>query len=150
MLPGWLIFGSALSYMLLLFVIAAYGDRAGTRRLRQSVGRPIIYSLSLAIYCTSWTYYGGVGLAASQGWEFIGIYIGPVLMFTLGMPLITTIHHPITFDRRLDLAAHDLERDLAVDDDVVRPVDRPEAAAAQVRLHPILPLEHLAGLKVGA
>lgn len=91
MLPGWLIFGSALSYMLLLFVIAAYGDRAGTRRLRQSVGRPIIYSLSLAIYCTSWTYYGGVGLAATQGWEFIGIYIGPVLMFTLGMPLITRI-----------------------------------------------------------
>ena len=55
MLPGWLIFGSALSYMLLLFVIAAYGDRAGTRRLRQSTGRPIIFSLSLAIDCTSWT-----------------------------------------------------------------------------------------------
>jgi Na+/proline symporter/signal transduction histidine kinase len=91
MLPGWLIFGSALCYMLLLFVIAAYGDRAGTRRFRQSTGRPIIYALSLSIYCTSWTYYGGVGLAASQGWEFIGIYIGPVLMFTLGMPLITRI-----------------------------------------------------------
>ncbi len=91
MLPGWLIFGSALCYMLLLFVIAAYGDRAGTRRFRQSTGRPIIYALSLSIYCTSWTYYGGVGLAASQGWEFIGIYIGPVLMFTLGMPLISRI-----------------------------------------------------------
>ena len=91
MLPGWLVFLSALVYLLLLFAIAAYGDRAARRNRRRAVGRPIIYSLSLAIYCTSWTYFGGVGLAASRGLEFIAIYIGPILVFTLGMPLLKRI-----------------------------------------------------------
>jgi hypothetical protein len=58
---------------------------------RRTAGRPIIYSLSLAIYCTSWTYFGGVGLAASRGLEFTAIYIGPILMFTLGMPILRRI-----------------------------------------------------------
>ena len=55
MMPGWLVFGSALFYLLLLFAIATYGDRSTRQRLRRTAGRPIIYSLSLAIYCTSWT-----------------------------------------------------------------------------------------------
>jgi Na+/proline symporter len=59
-----------------------------SQRRRRTAGRPIIYSLSLAIYCTSWTYFGGVGLAASRGLEFTAIYIGPILMFTLGMPIL--------------------------------------------------------------
>lgn len=91
MLPGWLVFTSALFYLLMLFAIATYGDRSAHQRRRQTAGRPIIYALSLAIYCTSWTYFGGVGLAASRGMEFIAIYIGPVLMFTLGMPVIRRI-----------------------------------------------------------
>ena len=91
MLPGWLVFASALIYLLLLFAIAAYGDRIASRRSRQNTGRPIIYALSLAVYCTSWTYFGGVGLAASRGLEFIAIYIGPILMFTIGMPIIRRV-----------------------------------------------------------
>lgn len=91
MLPGWLVFASALLYVLLLFAIAAYGDRRASRRLRQNTGRPVVFALSLAIYCTSWTYYGGVGLAADRGLEFLAIYIGPILVFTLGMPLIRRI-----------------------------------------------------------
>lgn len=91
MMPGWLVFGSALFYLLLLFAIAAYGDRSARQRRRRTAGRPIIYSLSLAIYCTSWTYFGGVGLAASRGLEFTAIYIGPILMFTLGMPILRRI-----------------------------------------------------------
>lgn len=91
MLPGWLVFGSALFYLLSLFAIAAYGDRSARQRQRRNAGRPIIYSLSLAIYCTSWTYFGGVGLAASRGLEFTAIYIGPILMFTLGMPILRRI-----------------------------------------------------------
>ena len=54
-------------------------------------GRPVVYALSLAIYCTSWTYFGGVGLASQKGLEFTGIYIGPILAFTLGMPLLRRI-----------------------------------------------------------
>jgi len=91
MLPGWLVFASALVYLLMLFAIAAYGDRIAARRARQNKSRPIIYALSLAVYCTSWTYFGGVGLAASRGLEFIAIYIGPILMFTVGMPIIRRV-----------------------------------------------------------
>ena len=90
-MPGWLVFGSALFYLLMLFAIATYGDRSARQRRRRTAGRPIIYSLSLAIYCTSWTYFGGVGLAASRGLEFTAIYIGPILMFTLGMPILKRI-----------------------------------------------------------
>jgi len=91
MMPGWLVFGSALFYLLMLFAIATYGDRTARQRQHRAAGRPIIYSLSLAIYCTSWTYFGGVGLAASRGLEFTAIYIGPILMFTLGMPVLRRI-----------------------------------------------------------
>ncbi|MDF1608799.1 hybrid sensor histidine kinase/response regulator [Hoeflea sp. YIM 152468] len=91
MMPSWLVFGSALFYLLMLFAIATYGDRSARQRQRRTAGRPIIYSLSLAIYCTSWTYFGSVGLAASRGLEFTAIYIGPILMFTLGMPILRRI-----------------------------------------------------------
>ncbi|MCO6187158.1 PAS domain-containing hybrid sensor histidine kinase/response regulator [Rhizobium sp. L1K21] len=92
MLPGWAIFASAIAYLLLLFAVASFGDRRlGRARLSSARGRPIVYALSITVYCTSWTYFGGVGLAAERGWEFAAIYIGPILMFTLGMPLIRRI-----------------------------------------------------------
>ncbi|WP_288431460.1 PAS domain-containing hybrid sensor histidine kinase/response regulator [uncultured Agrobacterium sp.] len=91
MLPGWIIFVSAFAYILLLFAVASYGDRKGRRKTAPNRGRPIVYSLSLAIYCTSWTYFGGVGLASERGLEFLGIYTGPILAFTLGMPIIRRI-----------------------------------------------------------
>lgn len=90
-MPGSLIFALALAYLLLLFAVASYGDSKARRSGRSSKGRPLVYALSLAIYCTSWTYFGGVGLATTHGLEFAGIYIGPILMFTLGMPLIRRI-----------------------------------------------------------
>lgn len=91
MLPGWIIFTSAFAYLLLLFAVASYGDRRSRRLGVPAKGRPIVYALSLAIYCTSWTYFGGVGLAAERGLEFTGIYIGPILVFTIGMPIIRRI-----------------------------------------------------------
>ncbi|EGL64411.1 two component sensor kinase/response regulator hybrid [Agrobacterium sp. ATCC 31749] len=91
MLPGWIIFGSAFAYILLLFAVASYGDRKSRERNAPKKGRPFVYALSLAIYCTSWTYFGGVGLAADKGLEFLGIYTGPILAFTLGMPIIRRI-----------------------------------------------------------
>ena len=90
-MPGSLIFALALAYLLLLFGVASYGDRRSKNAPSAGGGRPIVYALSLAIYCTSWTYFGGVGLATTNGLEFAGIYIGPILMFTLGMPLIRRI-----------------------------------------------------------
>src|SRR3546814_345149 len=91
MLPGWLIILSALAYILLLFAVASYGDRRSRRFGVAKGGRPMVYALSLAIYCTSWTYFGSVGLASQHGLEFTGIYIGPILAFTLGMPIIRRI-----------------------------------------------------------
>jgi Na+/proline symporter/signal transduction histidine kinase/CheY-like chemotaxis protein len=91
MLPGWIILLSACAYILLLFAVASYGDRRSKRFGVPKAGRPVVYALSLAVYCTSWTYFGGVGLASQHGLEFLGIYIGPVLAFTIGMPLLRRI-----------------------------------------------------------
>ncbi|HET7411726.1 MAG TPA: PAS-domain containing protein, partial [Pararhizobium sp.] len=91
MLPAWVLFATALSYLLFLFAIASYGDRKSGRAIASGVPRPVIYSLSLCIYCTSGTYLGAVGLATQHGLEFLGIYIGPVIMFTLGMPILRRI-----------------------------------------------------------
>jgi len=68
----------SLTYALLIFLIAWY---AHNRKLsgRSIVGNPYIYSLSIAVYCTSWTFYGSVGRAAITGIDFLMIYLGPSL-----------------------------------------------------------------------
>ncbi|MBL0370606.1 hybrid sensor histidine kinase/response regulator [Rhizobium sp. KVB221] len=91
MLPGWVVFGSAFAYLVLLFAVASLADRRAKAAASTISGRPVVYALSLAIYCTSWTYFGGVGLASERGFEFLAIYIGPVLMFTIGLPLLRRI-----------------------------------------------------------
>ncbi|WP_449244968.1 ATP-binding protein [Desulfobacca acetoxidans] len=68
----------AFGYLLLLFAIAYYGDRRRTQG-RSLIANPYIYTLSLAVYCTSWTFYGSVGKAANEGLTFLPIYIGPTL-----------------------------------------------------------------------
>src|SRR5512135_1187413 len=87
MLQGWIVIAVALAYIGLLFLVASYGDRAG----RDSRSRLLIYPLSLAIYCTSWTFFGSVGSASRTGYEFLTIYIGPVLMIGLFTPLIARV-----------------------------------------------------------
>lgn len=83
MLQGWVITLVALSYLGLLFAIAYWGDkRAGSGH--SLTVNPYIYTLSIAVYCTSWTFYGSVGRAASSGVGFLPIYLGPTLTFLLG------------------------------------------------------------------
>src|SRR5665213_1428044 len=90
MLQGWVIIAVALGYIGLLFRVASYGDRIrGFGRTRRA--RLLIYPLSLAFYCTSWTFFGSVGFASRNGYEFLTIYIGPVLMVGLCSPLIARI-----------------------------------------------------------
>ena len=90
MLQGWIVIAVALGYIGLLFVIASYGDR--TRRYgRQAGSRRFIYPLSLAIYCTSWTFFGSVGLASRTGFDFLPIYVGPILVIGFCSPLIMRI-----------------------------------------------------------
>src|SRR6202165_4297720 len=90
MLEAWVVIAVALGYIGLLFVIATYGDQTG-RLGREGRWRRFIYPLSLAIYCTSWTFFGSVGLASRTGFDFLPIYIGPILMIGLASPLITRI-----------------------------------------------------------
>lgn len=90
MLQGWTVFLVALVYLGLLFAVASYGDKLALKRMR-GTGRPIIYALSLGVYCTSWTFFGSVGLSARTGLDFLPIYIGPILMIGLGWPLLRRI-----------------------------------------------------------
>src|SRR5215813_11253848 len=90
MLQGWFVIAVALVYIGLLFVIASYGDRL-SRRGGTDRPRPLIYPLSLAIYCTSWTFFGSVGLATRSGFDFLAIYIGPIVMIGLATPLFAHI-----------------------------------------------------------
>jgi Na+/proline symporter len=90
MFEGWFLITVALGYVGALFAVAWAGDRA--IGLRQgSSGRPLIYALSVTVYCTSWTFFGSVGLAAKTGFDFIPVYLGPIIMFALLWPLLLRI-----------------------------------------------------------
>jgi PAS domain S-box-containing protein len=67
------------AYLVLLFLVAHYAENK-ERKGRSITSNPYVYSLSLAVYCTSWTFFGSVGKAANSGLSFLTIYIGPTLM----------------------------------------------------------------------
>ncbi|MBR9881938.1 MAG: PAS domain-containing protein [Gammaproteobacteria bacterium] len=87
MFAGWLLIAVSLLYIAVLFAIAWRGDRRA-RHLGASHRRPLVYSLALAIYCTSWTFHGAVGQAATSGWSFASIFVGPVLTLLLFWPVL--------------------------------------------------------------
>jgi Na+/proline symporter/signal transduction histidine kinase/CheY-like chemotaxis protein len=89
MLQGWVVVGIALAYIGFLFAVASYGDRVRPGAAMR--GAAFIYPLSLAVYCTSWTFFGSVGLASSKGLDFLTIYLGPMLMIGFGYPLVLKI-----------------------------------------------------------
>src|SRR5262245_8489837 len=90
MIEGWAIIALALAYVSGLFVLAWYADRT-VRARKGDGGRPLIYALSIAVYCTSWTFFGSVGFAAATGYDFMAVYLGPILLFALGWPLLARI-----------------------------------------------------------
>ena len=79
MLTAPIIVVASFAYVGLLFAIAYYGDKRADEG-RSIIANPYIYVLSLAVYCTSWTFYGSVGRAATSGIGFLPIYLGPTLM----------------------------------------------------------------------
>src|SRR5260370_18432774 len=83
MLVSSILLLAAAAYMALLFVIASFGDRRA-RAGRSLIDSSVVYALSLAVYCTSWTFYGSVGRAATRGPDFLPLYLGPTLVFCLG------------------------------------------------------------------
>jgi Na+/proline symporter/signal transduction histidine kinase/CheY-like chemotaxis protein len=92
---------AATIYLAGLFWLAAWRDRIGrdgsgrdrTGAARAGIERHagLVYGLSLAVYCSSWTFFGGVGTAATAGLDYLPIYLGPILVFTLGFGLVRKI-----------------------------------------------------------
>ncbi|HKN18615.1 MAG TPA: ATP-binding protein [Dissulfurispiraceae bacterium] len=77
-------------YLMLLFAVAYYAERK-EKSGKSIVNNPYIYSLSLAVYCTSWTFYGSVGKAATSGLSFLTIYLGPTLMASIWMIVLRKV-----------------------------------------------------------
>lgn len=84
---GQTIFMLVCLYGGLLFAIAWWAERHGTA-IGFSWWRPLVYSLSIGVYCSSWTFLGAVGRAVEDGWHFLPIYLGPILFFLFGWTFI--------------------------------------------------------------
>ncbi len=82
MLQSWVIVLASFFYLGILFAIAWYADRRADAG-RSLIANPVVYALSLGVYCTTWTFYGSVGRAAASGIGFLPIYLGPTLLFAL-------------------------------------------------------------------
>ncbi len=80
-MPVWLIIAVTTLYVLGLFYIAWKGDKDAKNNTELGPLSGVGYALALAVYCTSWTYFGAVGTAASSGWDYLTIYAGPALVF---------------------------------------------------------------------
>ncbi|HSX60519.1 MAG TPA: PAS domain-containing hybrid sensor histidine kinase/response regulator [Tahibacter sp.] len=87
MIPGWILLLVSLAYVAVLFLVAYWGDARPLYPGRPGL-RPWIYSLALAVYCSSWTFYGAVGSAANSTLAYLPIYLGPILLFVFGSGLI--------------------------------------------------------------
>jgi len=81
MVPFNLLLLACLGYVVFLFAIAFAVERRAERRRIAWLSSPLIYTLSLSVYCTAWTFYGAVGYAVRSGLEFVTIYLGPTLVF---------------------------------------------------------------------
>jgi Na+/proline symporter/nitrogen-specific signal transduction histidine kinase len=80
----------SLCYIGILFGVAYYGDKRADMG-RSIINSPYVYALSMAVYCTAWTFYGSVGRAVRSGPGFLSIYIGPTLMAALGWLVLRKI-----------------------------------------------------------
>ncbi len=87
MLSPTLVIGASLAYLGLLFAVAAWGDRRAAQG-RSIVANAWAYALSMAVYCTAWTYFGSVGRAAASGVWFLPIYLGPTLAMVLAWTVL--------------------------------------------------------------
>ena len=87
---GWIAVINALLYICALFAVAHVGDRHG-HRLMQSRLRPTIYALTLGVYCTSWTFFGSVGIASTSGLDFLPTYIGPIIVLGFLFPFVLKV-----------------------------------------------------------
>lgn len=80
-------FALAAGYLGFIFWLGSWGD-GRSHKAKKLSSHPLVYSFALAIYCTAWTYFGAVGEAARNQWNYLPILIGPILLYLFGYPLI--------------------------------------------------------------
>ncbi|MGO1720806.1 MAG: sodium:solute symporter family transporter, partial [Luteimonas sp.] len=112
----------SLGYAALLFGVAWWGDRNPGFTQRPGL-RPVVYSLALAVYCSSWTFYGAVGTAARSGLGYLPIYLGPLLLLIFGWRIL----------ERLALIAQS-QRTVSIADFIAARYGRSQRLAAMVAL----------------
>ncbi|RKF14570.1 response regulator [Alginatibacterium sediminis] len=88
MTEGWAVIPLSLLYLGVLFLIAFFSDKFPQKRLRLQAW---LYSFSIAVYCTSWTFYGTVGQAQDQFLSYIPVYLGPIIVFVFGWKLLARL-----------------------------------------------------------
>ncbi len=93
----------ALVYLGLLFAVAWWGDKRADQG-RSIIANPTIYALSMAVYCTTWTFYGSVGRAAVSGIGFLPVYLGPTLVMALGWFLLLKMVRIVKANRITSIA----------------------------------------------
>src|SRR5437899_11613915 len=94
MLHDWGVIAAAFAYIGLLFFVASHGDRLSPTQRGRASG--LIYPLSLAIYCTSWTFFGSVGFAARTSVDLLEIYAGPIVLIGLCSSLLRRVYTQAT------------------------------------------------------
>lgn len=96
---SWLIIGVLALYIVILFICAFYGEKHASRLSTR--GRMLLFSLTLGVYCSSWTFYGATGAAVREGIIFLPIYLGPLLFVAVGYDIWRRLgrvrqHHAIS------------------------------------------------------
>ena len=86
----WIVIASGLAYLGVLFGVAYYSEHKAIQG-KSIISNPYVYALSMAVFCTAWTFYGSVGRAASAGAGFLPIYLGPTLTAPLWLLLLRKI-----------------------------------------------------------
>jgi Na+/proline symporter/signal transduction histidine kinase/CheY-like chemotaxis protein len=84
-------------YALCLFAFASWAERHGNSTVKRRLRMPA-YVLAIAVYCTSWTYYGAVGSAVADGWSYLPIYLGPILVFLFGHAFLRRLIEAVKHD----------------------------------------------------
>lgn len=89
----------AIALIGLLIVIAALVERHRAKVRLNPRFRHAAYTLSLGVYCSSWTFYGAVGTSVSEGWNYLPIYLAPVLMLVFGGKFIRNLAEAVAHER---------------------------------------------------
>lgn len=88
-----------LALILLLFAVAAFVERQGERLSRHPGLRQVAYTLALGVYCSSWTFYGAVGSAARDGWQYLPIYLAPICLLIGAPRFLRKLAHAVAEER---------------------------------------------------